>query len=166
MIERAVALYRQRFASTGKFENTVYPGIEAALTTLQAWGFALYVITSKPTVFARRILEFFGLHRFFRETYGSELDGTRADKADLIAHVLAQESIAPNDAVMVGDREHDIKGALANGVVPVGVLWGYGSRQELERAGAFLLCAKTQELAALLSSNALRNGKPRGVFTT
>jgi phosphoglycolate phosphatase len=97
-------------------------------------------------VFARRIIDYFGLQRFFQSIYGSELDGTRAGKDELIADVLAREEIPANNAVMIGDREHDIKGALANGVRPVGALWGYGSREELTRAGALVLCDTPESL--------------------
>ncbi len=153
LIERAVELYRQRFASEGMFENTVYPGIENALATLRMYDVQLYVTSSKPTVFAAQIVEYFGLRRFFEQIYGSELDGTRTDKGELIAHVLANESISASNAVMIGDREHDVKGALTNAVIPVGVLWGYGSREELTRAGATLLCERPEALVELLSSN-------------
>ena len=153
LIGQAVTLYRQRFAAKGMFANTVYPGIEKVLLRLQAHDVLLYVATSKPTVFAEQILTHCGLRRFFQNIYGSELDGTRSDKKELIAHVLAEERIVASSAVMVGDREHDIKGALLNGVRPVGVLWGYGSRQELTRAGASLLCEGPEALAEILSSN-------------
>jgi phosphoglycolate phosphatase len=151
LIERAVGLYRKRFVSKGMFENRVYAGIADALGALQTEGYRLYVVTSKPTVFARRIIDYFGLQPFFQNIYGSELDGTRAGKDELIAHVLAREEIPANNAVMIGDREHDIKGALANGVRPVGVLWGYGSREELNRAGASVLCETPEFLAKHLS---------------
>jgi len=146
LIERAVNLYRQRFTTDGIFENNLYPGITDTLSALEAKGYSLYVVTSKPTVFARRIIDHFGLLRFFQNVYGSELDGTRADKTELIGHVLAHENIHPIDAVMIGDRGHDIKGALANGVQSVGVLWGYGSREELTQAGASALCETPETL--------------------
>jgi phosphoglycolate phosphatase len=140
-IERAVVLYRQRFAAHGIYENRVYPGIEEALAALRSASYHLYVVTSKPTVFAQRILVHLGLNSMFRNVYGSELDGSRSDKGELIAHVLGEEKIPSSDAVMVGDREHDIKGALANGVFSIGALWGYGTREELTEADAALLCA-------------------------
>jgi phosphoglycolate phosphatase len=139
LVQRAVKLYRQRFAAEGIFENELYPGITAALAVLQTKGHTLYVVTSKPTVFARQIIEHFDLRSYFQRVYGSDLDGARSDKAQLIAHVLAREHIRPADATMIGDREHDIKGALANGVCAIGVLWGYGSREELMQAGASVL---------------------------
>jgi phosphoglycolate phosphatase len=112
LIGQAVELYRQRFVAHGMFENAVYAGIESALAALEPY-IRLYVVTSKPTVFALQILEHFGLQRFFRRTYGSELDGTRSDKAKLIAHVLAEEKIPAAEAVMVGDREHDVERFMA-----------------------------------------------------
>jgi len=153
LISKAVSLYRKRFSSTGMFENTVYPGIANALAELQSYDVLLYVVTSKPTVFAGQILTHFGLRRFFQYTYGSELDGRRSSKEELIAHVLAEESIQASKAVMVGDREHDVKGALANRVTPVGVLWGYGSHQELAAAGAILLAENPGSLVKVLTSN-------------
>jgi phosphoglycolate phosphatase len=152
-IGRAVSLYRRRFTAVGMFENAVYPGIENALATLQEQSVSLYVVTSKPTVFAKQILDHFGLSRSFQNTYGSELDGTRSNKEELIAYVLAAESISAGSTVMVGDREHDVRGAITNGVTPLGVLWGYGSRQELTGAGAVLLCERPESLVEVLSSN-------------
>ncbi|MGH7794367.1 MAG: HAD hydrolase-like protein [Candidatus Binatia bacterium] len=135
-IERALGLYRRRFTSKGIFESRLYPKITDAVGTLQAEHDQLLVVTSTPTVFARQIIDYFGLGNFFRNVYGSELNGTRASKKELIAHVLRQEAIVPSSAVMIGDREQDIKGAMANRIRPIGVLWGYGSREELARAGA------------------------------
>ena len=128
------------------FENKLYPGITDALAALTADHDRLLVATSKPTVFARQMIDYFGVGSFFTNVYGSELNGTRASKQELIAHVLRQEAIVPSRAVMIGDREHDIKGATANRVRAVGVLWGYGSREELTRAGASVLCGAPESL--------------------
>jgi phosphoglycolate phosphatase len=149
-IDAAVALYRERFAVTGMFENTVYPGVPAALAALKTLGAVLYVATSKPAVYAVRIVEHFGLDEFIHTVYGSELDGTRSNKAQLIAHILTTESLSPGSTYMVGDRLHDVVGAKANGVFPVGVLWGYGSREELVTAGAAVLCESPATLCAAL----------------
>jgi phosphoglycolate phosphatase len=146
-VARAVAFYRERFAQTGMFENTVYPDIPQTLDELASRGATLYVATSKPTVYAERIVEHFGLGRYFRRVYGSELDGTRSNKAELIAHLLDAESISRASAVMIGDRSHDMVGAQANGVFAVGVLWGYGSRAELLGAGAARVCERPAMLA-------------------
>ena len=156
-INAAVELYRQPFSSKGMLENTVYPGIHAALTTLRGRGALLFVTTSKPRVFAERIVEDFGLKEYFCTIYGSELDGTRSDKGDLIAHVLKAESLSPHSTVMVGDRAHDIVGAKAHGVFPIGVLWGYGSYDELIAAGATTLCEQPEMLDEILLSNSRLN---------
>ncbi len=151
-VDEAVALYRERFTVTGLYENTVYPGIAEALAALKAQGAALYVATSKPTVYAVKIIEHFELEGYFPAVYGSELDGKRSNKADLIAQILSRESLSPNTVCMVGDRLHDILGAKANGVLPVGVTWGYGSREELLSAGATVICESPATLATALSS--------------
>lgn len=150
-VEQAVRLYRERFAATGMFENSVYPGIVDALAELRDHGVRLFVATSKPRAFAERIVEYFGLARFFRAVYGSELNGVNADKKDLIAHLLRAESLSPADTVMVGDRAHDVLGARANGLCSVGVLWGYGSTEELVSAGAGALCDEPRALGGALS---------------
>lgn len=136
MAALALAHYRERFGSVGLFENEVYEGVPEALKALQANDFTLYVATSKPRVFAKRILAHFGLERYFKEIYGSELDGSRSDKGSLLAHILKSEAIEASQAVMIGDREHDMIGAKENGLPGVGVLWGYGTQAELERSGA------------------------------
>jgi phosphoglycolate phosphatase len=161
-INAAVELYRQRFSSKGMLENSVYPGIHSALTTLRARGALLFVTTSKPHVFAERIVEHFGLKEYFCAIYGSELDGTRSDKVDLVAHVLKAESLSPHATAMVGDRAHDIVGAKAHGVFPIGVLWGYGSYDELVAAGATTLCEQPEILAKILLSNSKLNPRSQG----
>lgn len=149
MIPAAVTYYRERYASLGYLENVVYPGIEDALRTLQAAGMRLFVATSKPTAYAERILAHFGLDRFFEAIYGSEFDGTRSNKIELLAYLLDRETIA--DAAMVGDRAHDVAAALAHRLYPVGALWGYGSREELATAGAAALCERPADLPAILT---------------
>jgi phosphoglycolate phosphatase len=154
VIDEAIALYRARFSATGIFENAVYPGVPEALTELRALGMTLYVATSKPYPFARRIVEHFGLTPFFRRVHGSELSGIRADKGELIAHVLELETLSSGSTVMVGDRAHDVLGARARGVFPLAVLWGYGSRAELTAAGARVFCPQPAMLAPLLRVHA------------
>jgi phosphoglycolate phosphatase len=132
-INAAVELYRQRFCSKGMLENSVYPGIHSALTTLRERGALLFVATSKPRVFAEQIVKYFRLQKYFCAVYGSELDGARSNKADLIAHVLEDASLSPHSTVMVGDRAHDILGAKAQRVFPVGVLWVTDPMMSLSR---------------------------------
>jgi phosphoglycolate phosphatase len=148
----AIRHYRERYIDIGKFENELIDGIPELLDELVDEGAALFVATSKPAAYAREIVEHFDLMRRFRSLYGSGLDGTNAAKADLLKHLLTAENIAPADAIMIGDRRHDIEGAQSNGVRSVGVLWGYGDRAELEAAGADWIVERPKEIATLLSA--------------
>jgi len=150
-IEEAVRFYRQRFADMGLYENTVYEGVPAMLDTVRHLACVAYVATSKPAVYAERIVIHFGLGHHFRKVYGAELGGRWDDKAELLAYLLATEGVSPGESVMVGDRAADIIAAKANQVLSVGVLWGYGSEAELTDAGADMLCRTPSELAAHLS---------------
>jgi phosphoglycolate phosphatase len=152
-IDLAVGLYRQRFSERGIFENAIYPGIHSALAQLDVMGAALYVATSKSRVFAERIVEHFGLKVYFRAIYGSELDGTRSDKGELIAHILEKESLSARSTFMVGDRAHDVIGAKTNGIFPIGALWGHGTREELSAAGATAFSEQPEMLIEILLSN-------------
>jgi phosphoglycolate phosphatase len=149
LIERAVALYRERFGTVGLFENRVYDGVPAMLADAAAVG-TLFVATSKATVYARRILDHFGLSPHFRRVYGADLDGRFDDKRELIAHLLAVEGLPPARTVMVGDRGLDVAAARASGVRSVGVLWGFATEGELAAAGPDALCAAPGGLAACL----------------
>ena len=147
----AVSYYREYFAEIGLYENAVYPGIPDLLERLQASGRRLIVATSKPTVYARRILDHFQLAAYFTQVVGSELDLSRTDKAQIIADILAEyPSVAREAAVMVGDREHDIIGARAHDLDAIGVTYGYGSLAELRAAGASAIAESVAELADLL----------------
>lgn len=149
-IEHALEIYRERFGTIGKFENRVYDGIPEALRSLQAAGFDMLLATSKPTLYAEQILERFGLSPFFREVYGSEMDGVRGAKTELLAFLLSLENVSLDRCLMIGDREHDVIGAKANGISAWGVTWGYGSEEELLDAGAERLCHSPAELAGVL----------------
>jgi phosphoglycolate phosphatase len=137
----AVTLYRERFGDVGLYENSVYPDIEHILAALKQSHGRLFVATSKAHVFADRIIDHFRLRDYFEHVFGAELDGTRADKGDLLAYALERAGANPQQALMIGDRSHDIIGAKKNGIAAVGVLYGYGSRDELIGAGASHVCA-------------------------
>ena len=147
---RAVAAYREYYSREGLFINSVYDGIPALLGRLKEAGLALYIATGKPHPYATRIAERFGLAPYLSGIYGAEFDGTRGDKADLLAYAIEREGLVPSECAMIGDRAFDVLGALANGVLPVGVLWGYGSRDELLRAGAPHLSETPSRLCDLL----------------
>lgn len=149
--QQALLYYRERFSKVGMFENVPYPGITDLLEDLRADGYRLMVATSKPEEFTVRILAHFGLDRYFDFVGGNTLQESRPTKADVIRYVMEQNpGITPENAVMVGDRHHDVDGATACGLRTVGVLYGYGDREELERAGAFAIVADLDELDAVI----------------
>ena len=150
-IEEAMSLYRERYADVGLFENCVYDGVPEMLEAARGAASALFIATSKPAVYADRIVKHFGLDHHFAGVYGAELDGRFDHKTDLLAHVVITERVAPETAVMVGDRASDVLAARTNGIRSIGVLWGYGSEQELVGAGPEALCASPDELAPRLS---------------
>ena len=127
----AVNFYRERFKVTGLYENRVFDGVGELLGDLQGQGRTLYVATSKPWVFAREIARHFDFARHFKVIYGSELDGTRTNKVELIGHLLAEEGLDPAQTLMIGDRKHDLIGARSNGLQAVAVGYGFGSHEEL-----------------------------------
>jgi phosphoglycolate phosphatase len=128
----AVNFYRERFKVTGLYENEVFEGVIELLQTLESQGRHLYVATSKPWEFAREIARHFDFAKHFKVIYGSELDGTRTNKVELIRHLLDEEGLDPAQTLMIGDRKHDLIGAKANGLDVVAVGYGFGSREELE----------------------------------
>ncbi|MDP3814461.1 HAD family hydrolase, partial [Pseudomonas sp.] len=129
---QAVQHYRQRFAEVGLYENRLFAGVGELLQLLQAQQRRLYIATSKPTVFAVKIAEHFDFARHFKGIYGSELDGTRTDKAELIAYLLEQEGLPAEHSLMIGDRKHDLIGARRNGLDAAAVGYGFGSAAELQ----------------------------------
>ncbi len=152
--DKAVEKYRERFQDTGLFENEVYEGIPQMLANLKRKGVHLAVASSKPTVFVERILEHFEMKDFFEVIVGSELDGRRVNKDEVVAEVLHQlfgtEQIACDKVYMIGDRKFDVEGARALGVESIGVSYGYGSLEELKEAGADYIVQSVSELNYVL----------------
>ena len=148
----AVRVYREYFADKGWAENTVYSGIESLLADLVAAGKMLLVATSKPQIFAERILVHFGLDKYFTHICGVALQAPRGySKADVIRDALDRAGVSDlTTAVMVGDRHHDIDGAKVVGMDSIGVLYGYGDREEHEAAGADAIAESVAELKAML----------------
>ena len=151
-IERALAFYRERFADVGLYENAVYDGMVDTLQALSATGSTLIVATSKPRVYAERIVRHFGLEAHFAAVHGCELDGTREDKRDLLAHLMELRGVRASDAVMIGDRGADMRAGRHHGMRALGVRWGYGSDDELRDAGAHALCDSPSALAAAIEA--------------
>jgi len=151
-VQDALQIYRERFDKIGKFENKVYDGIPEVLSLLNEKGFSLFVATSKPRVYSIDIIKHFALAPYFIRVYGSELNGDLVNKTELINHIISNEGLDKNNAVMIGDRSHDIIGARNNGMASIGVTYGYGTREELLDSGADQLATSPSEILNILSS--------------
>lgn len=151
-IDDAAVAYRQHYGETGLLGSELYPGIRDALDEMHHAGLRIYLATSKREAFARRILENLKLATYFDGIYGSVTGGALDHKPELLAHVLSEQGISASDGLMVGDRRHDIAGAHAVKMPGLGVLWGYGSRGELETAGADQLVEQPADLARAVLS--------------
>lgn len=150
-IERAVLKYREYFSTRGIFENKLYEGMKGFLEAQQTAGKQLILATSKPEHYARRILDYFQLTPYFTFIGGSSLDNQRTEKEEVIRYILDTLPITDlSSVIMIGDRKFDVEGAHLNGLSAIGVLYGYGSREELEQAGADYLAADLTELSRLV----------------
>lgn len=147
----AIIKYREYFSEQGIFQNIKYPGIDNILREITENGMKAYLATSKPEPFAKQILEHFNLKSYFSFVGGSTFDGSRSEKADVIQYVLDSNHMKTlPDIVMVGDRKYDIEGAKTCGINSIGVLYGYGSEEELRNAGADKIVANLDELSSFL----------------
>lgn len=153
MAETATAKYRERYATVGMYENKLYPGVAETLAALKDNGATVALATSKTAVYADKILKHFDIYDYFSFTAGSNFDGTRSDKKELIEYALDGLNVGEErkkTAVMAGDREYDITGAKRAGIKSIGVTYGYGSREELVSAGADYLAASPRELLEII----------------
>jgi len=148
--DEAIEVYRTRYVPIGKFENFPYPGIHEALQTLKEQGHRLFVATSKPEEMSIEIMEKFELASYFERICGATLDGSRSHKADVIAYLLRQAGDI-SKAIMVGDTAFDVIGAAAHGIPTIGVSWGYGKVEDMEKAGAMAIAHTMDELVELLN---------------
>lgn len=149
--EQAIKYYREYFSKTGILQNEVYPGMEKMLHNLVKAEKQLIVATSKPEIYARQIVDYFGLTKYFKDICGSLLDGTRDKKGEVIQYALENNNIRNlEEAIMVGDRLHDVRGAKENGIASLGVLYGFGCRDELQGEGATYIAQTVEELSELL----------------
>ena len=151
--EQAVVFYREYFSQKGMFENSVYEGIEESLKILSESGKKLAIATSKPEVYSVRIVEHFGLADKFEKICGASMDKSRNEKAGVIRYTLEMLGIPDEEkasVLMVGDRRHDIIGAKQNGLDSMGVLYGYGNRNELEEAGADYIAESAMDVAKII----------------
>ena len=154
--ETAVAKYREYYAPKGIFENEIYSGIPELLAATSAAGCVNVMATSKPTPFAEQIAAHFGFAQYFTLVSGSTFDGRRTTKADVIRYALDTLEIAPQEAVMIGDRRYDIEGAAETGLASIAVGWGYASPGELEAARPDRFAPDVETLRRLLT------GQPSG----
>lgn len=152
--QEAVEKYRERFSVTGKYENVLYPGMGALLHDLKASGATLAIASSKPTVYVEDILVHFGIREYFDIVVGSELDGRRVHKEEVVAEVLSQLAARgesdPDKMVMIGDRSFDVEGAKAIGAHCIAVSYGYAQPGELENAGAEIIVRDVEGLRSVL----------------
>lgn len=149
--EQAIKYYRERFSVKGLYENEVYEGVEKMLQSLKDSGKKLIVATSKPEKFTMIILEHFDLLKFFDFVAGATMDGSRGEKADVIRYALEKYGIEDKlEVIMIGDRKFDILGAKENGLKSIGVLYGFGDREELTEAGADYIVEKAEDIIGLI----------------
>jgi len=150
----ALALYRARYSSGGMFDCAVYDGVPGILAELRAAGHRLFLATAKPHVYAKKITAHFGLAGYLEAEFGPELDGTRNDKGNLLAHACELLGLDPGSAVMIGDRDNDLNAARANAMAFIGVLWGYAAKGELSDADQLckVPCDLPAAVRALLSN--------------
>ena len=151
--EQAIKYYRERFSVKGLYENEVYPGVEKLLQQLKEGGKRLIIATSKPEEFTLKILEHFDLLKYFDYVAGATMDGSRGEKADVIRYAIEISGIGnKSEAIMIGDRKYDILGAKENGLNSMGVLFGFGDREELTEAGADYIVENVKDIATVLLS--------------
>ena len=149
--KQAVVYYREYFRSKGIYENEIYPGIVDMLETLKNSGKKIVLATSKPEEFALIILKHFDLYQYFDFVAGATMDESRSKKADVITYALEScEIIDKTDVIMVGDRKHDVIGAKENGLDCIGVLFGYGDRDELEKAGVKYIAEQVEDILTFI----------------
>lgn len=154
--QRAIGYYREYYADKGIFECHLYPGIPELLMALKMEGATIALATSKPEVYAERILRHYSIFSLFDYVGGSQLNGQRTKKSEVIAYVLSTlPEGGRNSALMVGDRKYDVEGAKEIGIPCAGVLFGYGSKEELAKAGAIYLADSTQELLNWINENSV-----------
>ncbi|MFJ7310742.1 MULTISPECIES: HAD family hydrolase [Peribacillus] len=155
--QKAIELYRERFKEKGMFENELYSNIALLLKSLKEQQFTLVVATSKPTVFAEQILKYFNIDQYFELIVGSNLDGTRASKTEIILYILNKyKEFTLSDFIMIGDRKHDIIGANNTGINSIGVTYGYGSFEELSHSNPTHIVKSVSQLKDILMGSQVK----------
>ena len=152
LLDSALQHYRERYSEIGIYENILYPGVVPALRQILELGYQVFLATSKPTVFAIRVLDHFNLTQFFHGIQGSELDGSLCDKGDLVAHILKTWTLDPRLSLIVGDRSHDVIGAKRNSIMTASITYGYGTRREIEAVKPDFIFDSPSELVVFLQT--------------
>jgi phosphoglycolate phosphatase len=147
--KKAIEYYREYYAEKGIYENELYNGIDAVLKQLNENNIQCIVATSKLEEYAIKVLQYFNIDHYFRYVVGSNLDGTLSEKGDIIKHGIEKYKLVKENTIMVGDREYDVIGAKSNGIDSIGVLYGYGTKEELDKAGPTYMCNTIDELFKL-----------------
>jgi phosphoglycolate phosphatase len=153
VIEKAVSLFRQRFSKEGIAEYEIYSGIAEMLSELYQKSYRLCVVTSKPKIYADKIIRQFGLDRWIDGVFGPELDGRLDDKTELVAHIIRNLDLLPNETVMVGDRREDIMAGKSNGTLTLAVTYGFGSQKEIRESAPDYICHNPLEIQATLTQS-------------
>jgi phosphoglycolate phosphatase len=153
-VKKAIGYYREYFSEKGIYENTLYEGIENILTELNNKNKNCILATSKPEIFAGKILEYFHISTYFKYIVGSDMEGTFVEKEDIIKHIIEKYKLDKKETIMIGDRKYDIIGANKNGIDSIGVLYGYGSKEELENEKPKYLCTGTMDILKIITHGA------------
>ena len=143
---KGIQYYREYYGEKGIYENSLYDGIEETLGELNRMGLNVVMAPSKPEFYLETILDHFNIRKYFSFTAGSNMDGTRTEKSEVIAYALDKCNIDKKYALMIGDRENDVRGALLNGIDILAVLYGFGSYEELKNAGAKKFAETTADI--------------------
>lgn len=150
MANLALQYYREYYSDIGIFENSVYAGIDGLLHDLHKSNYLLYIATSKPTVYARKVCDHFGISRYFNDIIGSDIEKNLSNKTGIINEVISRHTLDVDETVMIGDREHDVKGAINNKIDCIGVGYGYGSKEELLSSGALYYADTVSDIRDML----------------
>ena len=151
VIEKAVSLFRKRFSRKGIAEYDIYPGIAELLSDLYRKSYNLRVVTAKPKIYADKIVQQLGLDQWIGDVFGPALDGRFDDKSELVAHIIHNLDIMPNEIAMVGDRREDIMAGKSNGIFTIAVTYGFGSQKEIEDSAPDYICHHPSEIQATLA---------------
>jgi phosphoglycolate phosphatase len=150
--DRAINAYREYYSEKGLYDNRLYENITGLLASLNSRRYQLFVATSKPTVFAKKIIGHFSLDKQFREIVGSNLDNCRTDKTEIISHIISEHGLSTSDTIMIGDRKNDIIGAKNNRIKSIGVTYGYGTMEEISEHTPDYIARDCFELKSILST--------------